>query len=639
MQVEDGEPLSAGDPLIEKAQQLGSSMAVVAKLGVKGMGNRLLRTRDTYRYKQALEANAVAKHIAGKTVVEKAEHIIGKYASPLELQASLNMARRVSRVESKWLKDKDSDAEAALCSFQDLYGAEKIKSLCQTLPPCQTHLMQVIPDPDLLVYDVQPWGDAKKGELLASVACAGKCNWGAALDKFWANIHGTVGAGDCNEGPLPSLAPSPCAAAGVCLCTESGKRHKSLHNYFLKVLKREFKTKERKQSLADGLIVVRFVEALDDAPSSVSASSSTACKEELFAHIAMMYWKPYQPGFHCLERLAGTSLIAGSIQVKVSNTKMNAPSTFAFDAFSATCEFKTDHLALLALSLDKRWHLEFYMLQTMCSPIHSVCPASVQLKLLVGPELLWPVPREKKQRNVRSDTTNTLHAENSVVAEWAAFVGASAADNEEDIDESKEDLPEAVEDSELDAVLAMRSLVATLDLYEEQDVAEQQGEHAREPEVVPPVPETQHERIPRSGPAMVASGPRMHAEACVRFDFGKVSYHESKGSFEAVCTYPGHKQCVLTRTSKGRLTKNGKTVSGRPVGFLAAWLLSADKYESKQEHWNKDAWQEHLDHATRKAARDQVKGLAGGDELLAMERQDIDDGEGSEPDTLEGLLR
>ena len=72
--------------------------------------------------------------------------------------------------------------------------------------------------------------------------------------------------------------------------------------------------------------------------------------------------------------------------------------------------------------------------------------------------------------------------------------------------------------------------------------------------------------------ALAARAPRLfagrvEAAACVAFPSGsRLSYHESKGSFEAICGK--HPSCVLSRAGRTAVR-----ASGRPLGLMSAWLL------------------------------------------------------------------
>lgn len=158
----------------------------------------------------------------------------------------------------------------------------------------------------------------------------------------------------------------------------------------------------------------------------------------------------------------------------------------------------------------------------------------------------------------------------------------------------------------------------------------EQGAAASEPAAPeapppPPVPEAHEEDRQRGA-----------GEAMVVFPFGKISYYESKKVFEATCRNPAHGKCVLTRTcnARGVVAETGAPRGGRPVGFLAAWLLKSGRAGSKAEHWSPPFLKSSL--AERQTARDSVERKDNGPAMLLKERPTAD-GEPSEPPTLDGL--
>eukprot|EP00971_Amphidinium_carterae_P350467 6491562-Amphidinium_carterae.1 len=147
-------------------------------------------------------------------------------------------------------------------------------------------------------------------------------------------------------------------------------------------------------------------------------------------------------------------------------------------------------------------------------------------------------------------------------------------------------------------------------------------------------------------PPPVAEGPakrnlytRFAADAVVTLPgIGRLAYHYSKGAFEATCMNAAHGRCVLSRSNKGKQKKVGDVrleVGGRPVGFMAKWLLDG-KHVTREQHWDKERWQSLYTLAERESARTYLAELAFCDDLVSHER-DRGAGEPEEPITLDGL--
>eukprot|EP00971_Amphidinium_carterae_P296702 5894053-Amphidinium_carterae.1 len=314
--------LVARDPLLVKAEVVGSLVAATMKLGKRQVAPFGIKTRDLKRQRDMLAASRALQSCVGGNVFELAQHILQTCTDPLDLSRALLMATRVSRQRSAQMREEEAADDAILDKFAHKLGAGKVQALSQRLPFFQREVLQVVPDPHLLVYDVTPVAEAKKGQLLCSYACANRCNWGKALDSLWSNMHETIDApiDDVHVDQRATLQPSACAAAGVCVCsnTAGGPKLKAMHNHLLKIMKETFKTKERRQDLAEGFVCVRFMRT-----SMVGATSSSAGADEaaeFLFHVGLMSWKPYKPCFQCLQRVqdAPEHLGAEVVHVKVN---------------------------------------------------------------------------------------------------------------------------------------------------------------------------------------------------------------------------------------------------------------------------------------------------------------------------------
>eukprot|EP00971_Amphidinium_carterae_P348341 6490442-Amphidinium_carterae.1 len=121
---------------------------------------------------------------------------------------------------------------------------------------------------------------------------------------------------------------------------------------------------------------------------------------------------------------------------------------------------------------------------------------------------------------------------------------------------------------------------------------------------------------------------RLHALSVVVLEgIGSISYYESKGGFEARCFK--HSTCTQSRQAT-----SGPRTSGRPVGFLCAWLLLEC---SAAEHKNKAFLREKLTYQKRCEGRTYVEVLPSGGTLLSCERSRSAN-EAPEPESLQGLL-
>ena len=98
--------------------------------------------------------------------------------------------------------------------------------------------------------------------------------------------------------------------------------------------------------------------------------------------------------------------------------------------------------------------------------------------------------------------------------------------------------------------------------------------------------------------------------------YGRIAFHPAKGDFEATCCAEGHIRCRLTR----RAIAGPRAGQGRPLGLIAAWLMAASDYSSKDEH--KDVFVMALisDLENRKHGRSELAKVDGAQALFACER-------------------
>ena len=117
---------------------------------------------------------------------------------------------------------------------------------------------------------------------------------------------------------------------------------------------------------------------------------------------------------------------------------------------------------------------------------------------------------------------------------------------------------------------------------------------------------------------------------------GRVSFHVSKGSFEAVCNNPNHGpgRCVLTRVARSKRLLGGLRGGGRPLGFLCCWLAKGEHLADRRDHRDSGFWS--FSFEERSAARAALAATEAGRALLACEREH--DPAIDEPAFLEGYL-
>ena len=138
---------------------------------------------------------------------------------------------------------------------------------------------------------------------------------------------------------------------------------------------------------------------------------------------------------------------------------------------------------------------------------------------------------------------------------------------------------------------------------------------SQDPPVHPPPPPD------FEGPPIARPRRPTRAFSVFNTEYGKVTHYITGHRFEAVCRFPGHGDCRLTRTANGpsgtaMLTDPHR---GRPLGFLVAWLKAASPVlpgEVSTHKFHKP------NYAARRAARTIIKNAEEpASNILDCERQ------------------
>lgn len=100
--------------------------------------------------------------------------------------------------------------------------------------------------------------------------------------------------------------------------------------------------------------------------------------------------------------------------------------------------------------------------------------------------------------------------------------------------------------------------------------------------------------VPAAGEAVVEEEPEQHrypargqAAASVTFPgLGTIAFYNDRQAFQASCFCRAHAgRCAKTRTANA---KANKPQQGRPLGFLAAWLIEGPRFHNTSEHMSWD---------------------------------------------------
>lgn len=312
-------------------------------------------------------------------------------------------------------------------------------------------------------------------------------------------------------------------------------------------------------------------------------------------------------------------------------------------AMQATGIFASDYDALDILSQFGIVDINWYRLVRSKRPVPTLQPNVVPIVAIAGSaeQRLRPVKQRRFLRHRPRPADGLCEGgEGAVLEDDVEALDSDASDKEAAgaIDLMGE------EDVELRELLDELEAMDLASLLEGQIVAdapatEQHVEEAPAPAAMQPAPSVDApaaEPAEPQGPFAQAAGPaRKGATVVLQGPGGSIAFYGSKKAFEAVCENPRHGRCVLTRSCNARgVAADGFPKSGRPVGFLSAWLHHSSGTATKEEHWAagclKNSWE-------RRAGLRAAIAESGdaGRQLLSCERPQAP-GEPAEPASLEG---
>eukprot|EP00971_Amphidinium_carterae_P146252 2899074-Amphidinium_carterae.5 len=626
------------DGSLQHAEALGK----VAKLVAHGSSLQVFKkSRQVLAERKRGEQVAFYEQHKPLNFVQQAVAIQATCANQLSLVNPLQLARAVTKLANAEKRKTEESEQEWVSLYEEQIGRGLVSKLQTTVPDLHPIPFKCIPHVGgLHIYEVLPGRVQELAQRTNAYIAGNKTtNAGVALDNLWQSIHSTVPELSGQDSEARSCVSNagkeetPCQRAGVCVCvcSEAGKQLQALRNKFLANLKQTFKYNPDKDMLRTGRIVLAICAA--DAEKHANTHGPDTVTEYYF-HVGYISWSPYKPVLHRLLPIYDPRICD--------------------EMLDATNMYLTDWKALQELELLWTWQLLFYNIVENQLPLTKLCPAAIPVKRCTAPMVdLWPIVKQPRRKKIAttSDGAEGVLGWGSVVASDGPLPSAS---NDEQQDEELHDLPPPLEDLTLAEDLAHRTLADLLDEDVPAEIASEDcigiGENntgvpdALAHDAISAIASTPctifgdvapAELRKRRVPEVVASSVKFPAEAtCVLVGHGRISYHTSKQSFEALCyyhTYHGQR-CILTRTAKAGSAGTG---TGRPLGFLARWLLSGGCGD-RAAHWKKDKWYE-FSQVQRHDARSQLADLPGGQDLLALERQ-RHASEPEEPASLAGLV-
>lgn len=563
--------------------------------------------------------------------------------TPMGLQEALSTSKRQMRMLASYKKQLAKTRTSLLVEYAasgHRVMADRIYELAGPSPVWPLHL-SAIADQRLPIFELRgsaiqhaqvftTWslhrGDGHSPDVAATARRLMEASWTAQHDVL---AHSSAP-------PLPKLAKargSPCWDAGFCICDGDGRLVHLCRSKFLKHLAGSFRqgTADRDALKGRNVFIKLMVvptDVIDKAAEEGLAHHACTC---LWWHVSAMYLSPFRP---TVQRMIALDCDEGE----------------DFRDMQCTGLWQELWLALAELPMSHCLACEFWALQQRPRPIVDFNPSMVRARRMAPPlgtaMVFWDPRRAPRRRAYRSAPPLAIADVDSQGGEEPVD-DMGMCDSEDEVADGEDAgaEPTSEEEDALDTALEGHDaflIHGGLDL-DENAVDEGHLANEEEPATNPeqrPLGDSQqggaaagaeaegpHQAPSRpSRPAGGFSGPlagfhmlEEHGGRIHYFDYGTRKF------FEARCGNPEHGSgCIKTRTC----IKRGRRCSGRPLGYLSAWLMAAHSSTTKKDHSDfQPAF------AQRAVARQMLRaGHATFGVLEQYECQERADGETSEPE-------
>lgn len=297
---------------------LGSSATRTGKRASLATGrsafgpNKRSATRSTLSRLRSTAVVATQGLRAEQKAMQVASTMVAQGAT---VQQCLSVARSVMRRHSLEESKAAFVRAAALQTFRTGEGARRLQHLQATVPCLQQFEVFPIPSPaSLPLFEFGRASSASATDAAAWAQQSRASNLSRCLGEAWQSLSQAVAGEESTSAPATGGVGDarPCIDAGICICSEDGKRLHQLRNRFQREMKRIFPPRStNREALLAGKAVCALV-------SSESTEEVTADSEvvEDWLQVGYMQLSPYRPTFALMER-APPPLAADGPQARI----------------------------------------------------------------------------------------------------------------------------------------------------------------------------------------------------------------------------------------------------------------------------------------------------------------------------------
>eukprot|EP00971_Amphidinium_carterae_P168906 3346210-Amphidinium_carterae.1 len=185
---------AASDPMVQFC--VDQSKAVAASKKWCQMPSLLVKARDVRRASWKAQASKMNSKLKGLDLVSQAQCIVESCESGLANTAQ-HLAKACVALQREQVRQHAEETRSLLANFSKTKGQEAMPALHQSLPALSSLEMALVPEHDLLLFELQTSQTSSRAKLLTSLAFTNpEQKLGSLLDSIWKNMHATTQAAE-----------------------------------------------------------------------------------------------------------------------------------------------------------------------------------------------------------------------------------------------------------------------------------------------------------------------------------------------------------------------------------------------------------------------------------------------------------
>lgn len=283
---------------------------------------------------------------------------------------SMSDARGIDRAQRQLAQQQKAATHKELLTWQNTTGQAQLQRLAESFRGAEAELLSKlmpVPGPRVDMYSASTT-DAQRAIAATAHVLSNQKGLRQVVAEDWARRHALVMEADAR--PLKAEdagPPSPCVAAGMCICSGAGRLIHQLRSAFVRALKGAIPhmSKLREQA-KQGFLVCRF----RSPPVEVSAMSSREQQDnpgpcDIWLHLGALGLSPFKCTF---QRMTLTELEEPNRGRQGGGLRAH---------LRATGEPLTDYEAMTLLRPESAWELGFFWLDNAMRSLSRCFPGEV----------------------------------------------------------------------------------------------------------------------------------------------------------------------------------------------------------------------------------------------------------------------